>query len=837
MVNGHVQLKDQMRDYINRGNALEEWSYLDFFLGTYDGKIREQNTSARGRTANTRVPYLENCGRDGHARIIRSAGHETMPYFPGSWFAKRDPENVNGLFEASMLALLKPWRRLTDLKDADVTFRQAFDDFLSTVPEHIHRSITNIEFFHECSEAATIHQHSVQTHSDPVTEISEETVAPDDEQIPSDENTMPINPFTRLITEEEIQEVTDNPYSAQEQLYAEVALGVGTDSGALIESPATSELLQRSLPASDSQRLQFHIWEKQMDAIHVLNGDDSHSSHDNTACVQPLPFTSETIEEPSVVSLEAPVTTTDATHPSLNDQQSMVHNIITNHLRVHLKGEHPEQLLLIVHGQGGTGKSELLNAISRTFDSLQAKPLLAKTAMSGVAASIIGGETLHSWAALPVTTPTSDKWLTHPNKRIMAKRQQNMGDVLWLMIDEISMLTTSLLHRLSQVTGFMRGDKIKSTIPFGGINVLLLGDFHQFPPVANTSKELYHPTPTTDDCRLGRELFLQFKTVVHLEKQMRIRDATWINILQRSRTGECTSEDIEEIRKLILTNPKCIVPDFSRPPWDNAILVTPRNSVRTKWNEKMLHAYCRKNNNTRYIVYANDSTGKNALTCEDRLAIAHLKLDKTGRLPNKLELARGMKAMVLENIAPNAGLANGSRGEIVDIILDPNEIVSEHSCESIKLQYPPAAVLFAPYIDRGTQLQGLPKGVVPIFPTQKKFKLGGRSGTTVTRTQLALTPAYAFTDFKSQGQTIENVIIDLANTPSGGLTGFNAYVALSRSRGRDTIRLLRDFDSTLFTKHPNELLRMEDERLQILARETIDKYTAGDFGPFRTLSV
>ncbi|KAH9170390.1 hypothetical protein EDB89DRAFT_1853550, partial [Lactarius sanguifluus] len=50
-----------------------------------------------------------------------------------------------------------------------------------------------------------------------------------------------------------------------------------------------------------------------------------------------------------------------------------------------------------------------------------------------------------------------------------------------------------------------------------------------------------------------------------------------------------------------------------------------------------------------------------------------------------------------------------------------------------------------------------------------------------------LTPAYAFTDYKSQGQTMECVIVDIVKPPSGGLTPFNAYVTISRSRGRDTI--------------------------------------------------
>jgi hypothetical protein len=49
------------------------------------------------------------------------------------------------------------------------------------------------------------------------------------------------------------------------------------------------------------------------------------------------------------------------------------------------------------------------------FEELGALHLLAKMAMSGVAASIIRGQTLHSWAALPITTPSTDKWITHPS--------------------------------------------------------------------------------------------------------------------------------------------------------------------------------------------------------------------------------------------------------------------------------------------------------------------------------------------------------------------------------------------------------------------------------------
>jgi len=83
-----------------------------------------------------------------------------------------------------------------------------------------------------------------------------------------------------------------------------------------------------------------------------------------------------------------------------------------------------------------------------------------------------------------------------------------------------------------------------------------------------------------------------------------------------------------------------------------------------------------------------------------------------------------------------------------------------------------------------------------------------------------MTAGYAFTDYKSQGQTIEYVIIDIAKPPTGTLSPFSVYVALSQSRGRDTIRLLRNFNPNLFQKHPSEALRSDMKRIEQLNERT-----------------
>jgi hypothetical protein len=73
---------------------------------------------------------------------------------------------------------------------------------------------------------------------------------------------------------------------------------------------------------------------------------------------------------------------------------------------------------------------------------------------------------------------------------------------------------------------------------------------------------------------LGREIFLQFDRVVILDKQNRARDPIWSDLLRRLRVGECNRNDLDEIEKLVLTNPECDVPDFSKPPSQGAKLNT-----------------------------------------------------------------------------------------------------------------------------------------------------------------------------------------------------------------------------------------------------------------------
>ena len=153
----------------------------------------------------------------------------------------------------------------------------------------------------------------------------------------------------------------------------------------------------------------------------------------------------------------------------LNEQQTKAYNIISTH---YIRGDQSPLHMLIL-GTAGTGKSFLIQAIAQL---LQVKCLL--TATTGIAAFHIGGITLHSALHLLVQKHNCND-LRGPT---LAKLQHKLKDIKYLIVDEVSMLGQNMMawvdKRLRQATTNL-------DIPFGGISVILIGDFAQLPPVGD----------------------------------------------------------------------------------------------------------------------------------------------------------------------------------------------------------------------------------------------------------------------------------------------------------------------------------------------------------------
>ena len=138
----------------------------------------------------------------------------------------------------------------------------------------------------------------------------------------------------------------------------------------------------------------------------------------------------------------------------------------------------------------------------------------------------------------------------------------------------------------------------------------------------------------------------------------------------------------------------------------------------------------------------------------------------------------------MSNIKTDLDVTNGARGEIVDIILHPDEPALEDGLV-VKLKYLPAYVLVKLTHTWASQLEGLDEGIIPVEVATQNFQIKVREANRKYVTQRVhcqqypMTAAYGFTNYRSQGQTLPYVIVDIAKPLLGDLDLVNLYMALS----------------------------------------------------------
>ncbi|KAH9960376.1 hypothetical protein BGW80DRAFT_1147660, partial [Lactifluus volemus] len=264
-----------------------------------------------------------------------------------------------------------------------------------------------------------------------------------------------------------------------------------------------------------------------------------------------------------------------------------------------------------------------------------------------------------------------------------AKLQRFWRTKAYLIIDEYSMISKSFLQTLStNISIGKEGADDYQNIPFGGVNVILCGDLHQFPPVTRSLREpLYMQLDIARDsnsCKSGRALYEAFNTVVILKEQKRITDPVWHKMLTNLRKGEIQEADVEMLRGLVIGRSTSVEHSAVVDPWKNAPLVTPRHGVRIAWNESMTRSWCREAGRQLFVCPTEDTITENPLTLKERISLAEHIRDKAKRgtklnVPEEVELAIGMEIIVTHNIATDLDITNGARGQIHQIILDEHE--------------------------------------------------------------------------------------------------------------------------------------------------------------------
>lgn len=398
---------------------------------------------------------------------------------------------------------------------------------------------------------------------------------------------------------------------------------------------------------------------------------------------------------------------------------------------------------LLITGPAGTGKSHLIRKMSAYAQRM--KKTIAITAMTGAAAYIVNGKTLHSWAGIGLGDKPApiiaQKILNAYPKKIKWQRCNI------LIVDEVSMMNAPLFELLEEIARLVR----QNEKPFGGIQVVLLGDFYQLPPVGKTVQEQKF-------CFESPVWINVIEKTVILREIMRQKDPVFQKILQEIRIGEPSMETIE-----ILMSRVGIEPDIS-----SGIVPTLLSSKKSDV-EKMNKREFRKLAGLDIIqydtIYEIIGERKKAIK-EDEMKIWIDIIDKDNNYEKSIQITENAQVMLLKNIDQENGLVNGSRGIVIGF---------ENDLPIVR------------FMNGTTQTIGY---------SEYSFEISQVS--TIVAKQIPLSLAWCTTIHKSQGQSLDSIKMNIgSNIFEYGQT----YVALSRARTLEHL-YIEEFDPKKIRVHP-----------------------------------
>ncbi len=401
---------------------------------------------------------------------------------------------------------------------------------------------------------------------------------------------------------------------------------------------------------------------------------------------------------------------------------------------------------LFVTGKAGTGKSTFL---SYCRDNINKNMVIL--APTGVAALNVKGQTIHRFFGFPINiTPEKIKSgdFSPRSKRIFKNLET-------LVIDEVSMLRADLLDCINTFLELYGPEK---DAPFGGVQMIFVGDLYQLPPVISNVEQTYffqkYDSPYFFSAEVFKKITLE---VVELQKIYRQRDTEFIEMLSRFRNNTVTEADINKLNSRLNTEQKFYnLTEFQ-------IFLTSTNALAEEINQEHL-------NKLEGITYCANAVIDGSFNQES--------------YPNseKLYFRTGAQIMFLNNDSKNRWV-NGSLGYIEKIFLENGRIkhVSVRLMNNRKLVevFPYSWEIFK-YTMEGKEIISEVIGSFTQFP----FRL-----------------AWAVTIHKSQGKTFDHVTIDIGK---GTFTTGQLYVALSRCTS---------FEGLSLTKPIQKRHVMTDERI------------------------
>ncbi len=397
-------------------------------------------------------------------------------------------------------------------------------------------------------------------------------------------------------------------------------------------------------------------------------------------------------------------------------------------------------------GKAGTGKTTFLKYIKESSSKN-----IAVVAPTGVAAINAGGATIHSFFQLPFAPFISvnkqhfgnedmvDKHSLLSKLRLSADRKEVMQQLELLIIDEISMVRCDVLDAIDLV---LRHVRRRQSVPFGGVQVLYIGDMYQLPPVVKDDE-----WKLLSSCYENQYFFSSLAIIeqppvfIELKKVYRQSDQRFINLLNQVRNNELDEEDYNLLHSRYL-------PDFKAKKEENFITLTTHNNKADAINTEEL-------------------AGLTGMTYSFKAIIEGEFYEKSFPADELLNLKAGAQVMFIKNdLEKIRRYYNGKIG-VVQKVEDDKIWVN---CKT----------------DTGEQLIEVKKEIWRNI----KYSINNKTQQIEEQelgsfTQYPLRLAWAITIHKSQGLTFEKAIIDAGSAFAPG----QVYVALSRCTSLEGIVL------------------------------------------------